>query len=49
VKREPAIDSIRSYLYEDQKSDAHIDVDVIAQAALDKPDFYIVSVFAWTY
>jgi hypothetical protein len=49
VKREPAIDSIRSYLYEDQKSDAHIDVDIIAQAALDKPDFYIVSVFAWTY
>jgi len=49
VKREPVIDSIRSYLYEDRKSEAHIDIDVIAQASLDKPGFYIVSIFAWTY
>jgi hypothetical protein len=49
VKREPVIDSIQGYLYEDQKSDAHIDIDVIAQAGLDKSDLYIVSLFAWTY
>jgi hypothetical protein len=49
VKREPVSDSIQSYLYEDQKSDAHIDIDLIAQAGLKQIDFYMVAVFAWTY
>jgi hypothetical protein len=49
VKREPVSDSIQSYLYEDQKSDAHIDIDLIAQVGLEQIHPYIVSVFAWTY
>jgi hypothetical protein len=42
VKQEPRIDSIRSYTYEDQESDAHIDIDLIALA-----DSYIVTIFGW--
>ena len=29
MKQEPGIDSIRSYLYQDQKSYAHIDMDIV--------------------
>ena len=43
VKKEPRINSIRSYTYADQESDAHIDIDLIARA-----DFYMVTIFGWT-
>ena len=43
VKEAPRIDSIRSYTYEDQKSDAHIDIDLIARV-----DSYMVTIFGWT-
>jgi hypothetical protein len=43
VKEEPRIDSIRSYTYTDQESDAHIDIDLIALA-----DSYMVRIFGWT-
>ena len=43
VKEEPRISSIRSYTYEDQKSGAHIDIDLIARV-----DSYIVTIFGWT-
>jgi hypothetical protein len=43
VKEEPRIDSIRSYTYADQESDAHIDIDLIALA-----DSYMVRIFGWT-
>ena len=43
VKQEPRIDSIRSYTYADQESDAHIDIDLIALA-----DSYMVRIFGWT-
>jgi hypothetical protein len=44
---EPDIDSIRSYVCEDQKSDAHI--DIMARKSLKGPDSYMISIFAWTY
>lgn len=43
VKEELRIDSTRSYTYEDQGSDAHIDIDLIARA-----DSYMVTIFGWT-
>jgi hypothetical protein len=43
VKQEPRIDSTRSYAYEDQGSDAHIDIDLSARA-----DSYMVTIFGWT-
>ena len=42
VKEEPRINSIRSYTYADQESDAHIDIDLIALS-----DSYIVTIFGW--
>ena len=43
VQEEPRIDSTRSYTYEDQDSDAHIDIELIARA-----DSYMVTIFGWT-
>jgi hypothetical protein len=43
VQEEPRIDSTRSYTYEDQGSDAHIDIELIARA-----DSYMVTIFRWT-
>ena len=43
VKEEPRIDSTRSYTFEDQGSDAHIDIELIARA-----DSYMVTIFGWT-
>jgi hypothetical protein len=43
VKEEPRIDSIQSYTYADQGSDAHIDIDLSARA-----DSYMVTIFGWT-
>ena len=43
VKEEPRINSIRSYTYADQESDAHIDIDLIALS-----DSYMVRIFGWT-
>ena len=49
MKRNSFIDSVRSYLYDDQKSDAHIDIDIVAQVGLEGQSIYVVSLFAWTY
>ena len=43
VKEERRINSIRSDTYEDQKSGAHIDIDLI-----DRVDSYTVTIFGWT-
>lgn len=48
-KKEPGIGSVRSYVYADRKSDAHIDIDVVAEHAKDRDGLYVVSIFAWTY
>ena len=43
VKEEPRIDSTRRYTYQDQDSNAHIDIDLIPRA-----DSYMVTIFGWT-
>ena len=43
VKEEPRIDSTRRYTYQDQDSNAHIDIDLIGRA-----DSYMVTIFGWT-
>jgi hypothetical protein len=48
-KKEPGVNSVRSYVYADRKSDAHIDIDVVAEHAKDRDGLYVVSIFAWTY
>jgi hypothetical protein len=47
VETEPGVDSIRSYTYEDQTSDAHIDIDLIARQEPEGKNSYMVSVFGW--
>ena len=49
MKRAPGIDSIRSYLYEDKKSPAHIDVDIVPRLDVREANSYMISMFAWTY
>jgi hypothetical protein len=43
VKEEPRIDSTRRYTYQDQDSNAHIDIDLIGRA-----DSYMLTIFGWT-
>lgn len=47
LKKEPGIASIRSYTYQDRESNAHIDIDIVAQPSLKGPNSYILSVFWW--
>jgi len=47
VETEPGIDSIRSYTYQDQNSDAHIDIDLIAQLEMEGESSYLVTFFGW--
>ena len=42
IQEEPRLDSIRSYTYEDQESDAHIDIDLVARV-----DSYMITIFGW--
>ena len=48
MKPEPGIDSIRSYLYQDQKSYAHIDMDIVPRIEPQGTSSYMISMFAWT-
>jgi hypothetical protein len=48
MKQEPGIDSIRSYLYQDQKSYAHIDIDIVPRLEPPGTTSYMISMFAWT-
>jgi hypothetical protein len=45
--RELKTTSIRGYIYKDQNSSAHIDIDIIARLGLGGPNAYFVSAFAW--
>jgi hypothetical protein len=47
MKQESGIDSIRSYTYADQNSDAHIDIDLVAQLETGGEYFYLVTIFGW--
>jgi hypothetical protein len=48
MKQEPGIDSIRKFLYQDQKSYAHIDMDIVPRIEPDGRNSYMISMFAWT-
>src|SRR5437773_7158495 len=48
VETEPRIDSMRSYSYEDQDSDAHIDIDLIGRPQTQGTYSYLVTIFGWT-
>jgi len=48
MNQKPGIDSIRSYLYQDQKSYAHIDVDIVPRIDPQGINSYMISIFAWT-
>ena len=48
MKQEPGIDSIQSYLYQDQKSYAHIDMDIVPRIEPQGTNSYMISMFAWT-
>jgi hypothetical protein len=47
IETEPGIDTIRSYTYEDQNSDAHIDIDLIVQLEMEGDYSYLVTIFGW--
>ena len=47
METEPGIDAIRSYTYEDQNSDAHIDVDLITIMETEGDPTYRVAIFGW--
>jgi hypothetical protein len=47
IETEPGIDTIRSYTYEDQNSDAHIDIDLIAQLDMEGDYSYLITIFGW--
>jgi hypothetical protein len=47
IQKEPGTASNRSYTYQDQRSNAHIDIDIIARPKPRGPDSYIVSIFGW--
>ena len=41
--------SIRSYTYDDQNSNGHIDIDITAGTGPSGQSFYMVSLFAWPH
>jgi hypothetical protein len=47
IQKAPGIASSRSYTYADQRSNAHIDIDIVARPKPRGPDGYIVSIFGW--
>jgi hypothetical protein len=47
IQKEPGTASNRSYTYQDQRSNARIDIDIIARPKPRGPDSYIVSIFGW--
>jgi hypothetical protein len=48
LETEPGIDSVRSYAYEDQNSDARIDLDLVPQRETEGEYSYLVSIFGWS-
>jgi hypothetical protein len=49
IQKEPGMSSVRSYTYEDQNSNAHIDIDIIAQMTSGGENSYMISIFAWPH
>jgi hypothetical protein len=49
MPKEPGTAPIRSYTYEDQRSNAHIDIAITAGTGPAGQNFYMVSFFAWPH
>ena len=49
MQKEPGTAWIRSYTYEDQRSNAYIDIDITHRTAPSGQSFYMVSLFAWPH
>ena len=47
MQKESGTASIRSYTYDDQRSNAHIDIDRIAGTGSSGQNFYMVAIFGW--
>jgi len=49
MQKEPGTAWIRSYTYEDQTSNAYIDIDITHRTGPSGQSFYMVSLFAWPH
>jgi hypothetical protein len=49
MQKEPGTAWIRSYTYEDQRSNAYIDIDITHRTGPSGQSFYMVSLFAWPH
>jgi hypothetical protein len=49
MQTEPGTAWIRSYTYEDQTSNAYIDIDITHRTGPSGQSFYMVSLFAWPH
>jgi hypothetical protein len=49
MQTEPGTAWIRNYTYEDQRSNAHIDIDITHRTGPSGQSFYMVSLFAWPH
>jgi len=49
MQKEPGTAWIRSYTYEDQRSNADIDIDITHRMGPSEQSFYMVSLFAWPH
>src|SRR5918999_1337838 len=47
IQKTPGVASSRSYTYQDQTSNAHIDIDIVARPKPAGPNSYMVSIFGW--
>jgi len=46
---EPGTASIRRYIYDDQNSNSHIDIDITAGTGPGGQSFYMVAIFGWPH
>ena len=44
----PRLDAVRSYTWQNQNSDAKIDIDIVSQESPDQETTYIVTIFGWS-
>jgi hypothetical protein len=47
IQKTPGVASSRSHTYKDQRSNARIDIDIVARSKPHGPNGYIVSIFGW--
>ena len=47
IQKQPGIASSRSHSYQDQRSNAHIDIDIVAPPTAHGSASYVVSIFGW--